>query len=38
MNEARVTPEGIRIHAAEDFEGMHAAGRLTAQILEEARK
>ena len=35
MNEARVTPEGIRIHAAEDFEGMHAAGRLTAQILDE---
>src|SRR5690606_27944095 len=35
MNEARVTREGIRIHAAEDFAGMHAAGQLTARILDE---
>ena len=28
MNDARVTREGIRIHAPEDFAGMHAAGRM----------
>src|SRR5690606_28394912 len=31
----RVTREGIRIHAPEDFAGMHAAGQLTARILDE---
>ncbi len=35
MNDARVTREGIRIHAPEDFAGMHAAGRLAATILDE---
>ncbi|HRO13942.1 MAG TPA: type I methionyl aminopeptidase [Paracoccus sp. (in: a-proteobacteria)] len=35
MNEPRVTREGIRIHGPEDFAGMHAAGRLAAQILDE---
>src|SRR6056297_2996189 len=31
----RTTPEGIRIHDPADFAGMHAAGRLAAQILDE---
>ena len=31
----RVTRDGIRIHDPADFEGMHAAGRLAAQILDE---
>ncbi|WP_101065938.1 type I methionyl aminopeptidase [Roseovarius salinarum] len=31
----RVTRDGIRIHAAEDFAGMHRAGRLAATILDE---
>ena len=31
----RVTREGIRIHAAEDFAGMHKAGRIAAQILDD---
>ena len=31
----RTTREGIRIHSAEDFAGMHAAGRLAATILDE---
>ncbi len=35
MNDARVTREGIRIHAPQDFAGMHAAGRLAATILDE---
>ena len=35
MNEARLTREGIRIHAPEDYAGMHAAGRMAAQILDE---
>ncbi|AUH64587.1 type I methionyl aminopeptidase [Paracoccus zhejiangensis] len=35
MNEGRITREGIRIHLAEDFAGMHKAGRLAAQILDE---
>ena len=35
MNDARVTREGIRIHAPEDFAGMHAAGRMAALILDE---
>ncbi|MBD9526222.1 MULTISPECIES: type I methionyl aminopeptidase [Paracoccus] len=35
MNDARQTREGIRIHEPQEFEGMHAAGRLAAQILDE---
>ncbi|MDS9466227.1 type I methionyl aminopeptidase [Paracoccus sp. MBLB3053] len=35
MNDARQTREGIRIHEPQDFEGMRAAGRLAAQILDE---
>jgi len=31
----RVTKDGIRIYEADDFAGMHAAGRLAAQILDE---
>lgn len=31
----RMTKEGIRLHEPEDFAGMHAAGRLAAQILDE---
>ncbi|WP_417269008.1 type I methionyl aminopeptidase [Celeribacter sp.] len=31
----RITKDGIRIHEAEDFAGMHAAGQITAQILDE---
>ena len=31
----RLTREGIRIHAAEDFPAMHAAGQLAARILDE---
>ncbi|MBC7133841.1 MAG: type I methionyl aminopeptidase [Roseovarius sp.] len=31
----RLTREGIRIHEAADFDGMHRAGRLAAQILDE---
>jgi methionyl aminopeptidase len=31
----RTTREGIRIHEAADFAGMHAAGRLAAEILDE---
>lgn len=30
-----MTKEGIRLHEPEDFAGMHAAGRLAAQILDE---
>jgi methionyl aminopeptidase len=30
----RRTPEGIRVHAREDFAGMHAAGRLVARCLD----
>lgn len=30
-----VTPEGIKIYAPEDFEGMRRAGRVTAEILDE---
>ncbi|SMG08290.1 type I methionyl aminopeptidase [Paracoccus sp. J56] len=36
MNDARQTREGIRIHDPQDFAGMHAAGRIAAQILDEA--
>jgi methionyl aminopeptidase len=35
MNDIRQTREGIRIHEAADFAGMHAAGRIAAQILDE---
>lgn len=35
MNDARVTKEGIRIHDPADFAGMHASGRIAAQILDE---
>lgn len=38
MNEThrgRLTREGIRIHEAADFAGMHRAGALAAQILDE---
>ena len=31
----RMTKEGIRLHEPEDFAGMHAAGKLAAQILDE---
>ncbi|ALI55553.1 type I methionyl aminopeptidase [Celeribacter marinus] len=31
----RITKDGIRIHEASDFAGMHAAGQITAQILDE---
>lgn len=31
----RTTRDGIRIHEAADFAGMHTAGRLAAQILDE---
>ncbi len=33
-NQGRLTKDGIRIYAAEDFSGMHAAGRLAAEILD----
>ncbi|AXC48590.1 type I methionyl aminopeptidase [Paracoccus suum] len=35
MLESRLTRDGIRIHAPEDFAGMRAAGHLAAQILDE---
>lgn len=35
MNDPRLTREGIRIHAAEDFAGMRVAGQIAAQILDE---
>lgn len=35
MDDSRITREGIRIHAPEDFAGMRKAGRLAAQILDE---
>ena len=31
----RLTKDGIRIHEREDFAGMHAAGRLAAEILDD---
>ncbi len=31
----RITREGIRIHDTADFAGMHAAGKVAAQILDE---
>ncbi|KGJ17912.1 type I methionyl aminopeptidase [Paracoccus sanguinis] len=35
MNDPRLTREGIRIHAPEDFAGMRAAGAAAALILDE---
>lgn len=35
QNGGRTTREGIQIHEPGDFAGMHKAGRLTAQILDE---
>lgn len=35
MDQSRITKEGIRIHAPEDFAGMRKAGALAAQILDE---
>jgi methionyl aminopeptidase len=34
-HDGRVTREGIRIHEAADFAGMHKAGRIAAEILDE---
>ena len=34
-NRGRLTKDGIRIYEPADFDGMHAAGRLAAQILDE---
>ncbi|MBA85646.1 MAG: type I methionyl aminopeptidase [Rhodobacteraceae bacterium] len=34
-HDGRVTREGIRIHQEVDFAGMHAAGRIAAEILDE---
>jgi len=34
-NSGRLTKDGIRIYEAADFAGMHAAGRLAAQILDD---
>jgi methionine aminopeptidase len=31
----RITREGIRIHDAGDFAGMHAAGQVVARILDD---
>lgn len=35
MNDGRKTKEGIPIHNPQDFAGMHRAGQVTAQILDE---
>ncbi|KPA21077.1 Methionine aminopeptidase [Shimia sp. SK013] len=35
IGKARQTKDGIRIHDSSDFAGMHAAGALTARILDE---
>ncbi len=35
IHKGRTTKDGIRIHEAADFAGMHAAGRLAATILDE---
>lgn len=35
IHKGRTTKDGIRIHEAADFAGMHAAGRLTATILDK---
>ncbi|SEW39409.1 methionine aminopeptidase, type I [Cognatiyoonia koreensis] len=34
-NSGRLTKDGIRIHEAADFAGMHAAGQLAARILDD---
>ncbi|MDX1779997.1 MAG: type I methionyl aminopeptidase [Thalassovita sp.] len=34
-HQGRITRDGIRIHEAGDFAGMHKAGKLAAQILDE---
>ena len=34
-HKGRLTKEGIRIHTEADFAGMHAAGRLAAEILDK---
>lgn len=34
-HKGRMTRDGIRIHDASDFAGMHAAGQIAAQILDE---
>ena len=34
-NDGHLTKDGIRIHEPADFDGMHKAGRLAAQILDE---
>ena len=34
-HKGRITTDGIRIHERENFAGMHAAGRLAAQILDD---
>ena len=34
-HKGRVTRDGIRIYEDADFAGMHAAGQVTAQILDE---
>jgi methionyl aminopeptidase len=34
-NSGRITKDGIRIYEPDDFAGMHAAGRLAAQILDD---
>ncbi|MFC3630200.1 type I methionyl aminopeptidase [Paracoccus angustae] len=35
MDQSHITKEGIRIHVREDFAGMHKAGAVAAQILDE---
>ncbi len=35
VHKGRVTKDGIRIHEEADFAGMHKAGRLAAQILDD---
>ena len=35
IHKGRTTKDGIRIHEAADFAGMHAAGKLAATILDE---
>ena len=34
-NRGRLTKDGIRIYESADFAGMHKAGRLAAEILDE---
>ena len=35
QNDGRITRDGIRIHEPGDFAGMHRAGRVAAQILDD---